>query len=72
MATTKKTVEKVKISLFKDNGLYKDDVIVTINGKNWQIKRGVEVEVPAFVAKVLDNAKKQQEVADKYISSMAN
>ena len=36
----------VKIKLFKDNGQYKDDVFVAVNGRAFQIMRGEEVEVP--------------------------
>lgn len=42
-----------KITLFKDNKDYKDDVFVCVNGRNMVIKRGVEVEVPESYAKVL-------------------
>ncbi len=31
----------------------KEDVFVGVNGRRWQIKRGIEVEVPACVAEVL-------------------
>lgn len=32
-----------------------DDVYVAVNGKSFLIKRGEEVEVPEYVAKVLKN-----------------
>ena len=32
-----------------------EDVYVAVNGKSYQIKRGVPVEVPAFVKEVLDH-----------------
>lgn len=48
-----KAKKMVKIQLFKDNKDYKDDVFVCINGKGYAVKRGVEVEVPEAVAKVL-------------------
>ena len=38
--------EKVRIKLFKDNGRYKGDLFVSVNGVNYKIRRGVEVEVP--------------------------
>ncbi len=37
--------ELVTTTLFKDNGKYKDDVFVCVNGKTCQIQRGVEVQV---------------------------
>ena len=46
----------VKLKLFKDNGQYKDDVFVAVNGRTFQIVRGVEVEVPACVAEVLEHS----------------
>ncbi|HIR77976.1 MAG TPA: hypothetical protein IAD38_03125 [Candidatus Egerieenecus merdigallinarum] len=49
----------VKLKLFKDNGQYKDDVFVAVNGRTFQIVRGVEVEVPACVAEVLEHSEAQ-------------
>ena len=51
--------EKVTVNLFLDNDKYKEDVIVSVNGKTWQIQRGVDVQVPRYVAEVLDNSMKQ-------------
>lgn len=55
----------VKIKLFQDNGRYKDDVFVGINGRTWLIKRGVEVEVPVEVAEVLENSARADAEANK-------
>ena len=44
---------KVRVTLFKDNGKYRDDVTVGVNGKVWRIKRGVPVEIPMYVWLVL-------------------
>lgn len=65
MATVKaNTGEKmVKVRLFKDNKNYQGDVFVGVNGKTYQIKRGVEVEVPDYVAEVLRNSSRQDENA---------
>ena len=49
----------VKIKLFKDNGQYKDDVFVAVNGRAFQIMRGVEVEVPDYVEEVLRHSETQ-------------
>lgn len=46
---------KVKLDLTKE---LKDDVFVSVNDKKYQIKRGVYVEVPWFVAEVLTNQEK--------------
>lgn len=51
--------QKVPVKLFKDNGKYRDDVFVAVNGKGWLIKRGVEVEVPRAVAEVLSQSMEQ-------------
>ena len=44
----------MKIKLFKDNSRYKEDLFVSVNGVNYKIRRGVEVEVPPEVAEVLE------------------
>lgn len=51
--------ELVTIQLFKDSEKYKDDKFVAVNGKTWQIKRGVPVQVPKYVADVLEQSMKQ-------------
>ena len=43
------------------------DVYVSINEQSWLIKRGVEVEVPWYVAELLANSRKQKEAADNFI-----
>ena len=52
-----------KIRLYKDNDRYKHDVQVIVNGKAYLLRRGVEIEVPAFVAEVLENAQAQSQLA---------
>lgn len=54
-----------KIYLFKDNDQYKDDLFVSVNGRNFQIQRGVEVEVPACVAEVIRNSDRQKRIAEE-------
>lgn len=51
--------ELVSVKLFKDSGKYRDDVFVAVNGKGWQIRRGVEVQVPRYVALVLQQSLEQ-------------
>ena len=53
--------KKVEIRLIKDKDRYKDDVIVNVNGKAWQIKRGVYVSVPRYIAEVIESSEKQDE-----------
>ncbi|MBP3703637.1 MAG: hypothetical protein J6I65_07595 [Lachnospiraceae bacterium] len=52
-------IKMVKIKLFKDNKTYKDDVTVGVNGVFYKVQRGVEVEVPDFVAEVIRNSERQ-------------
>lgn len=64
----------VKITLFKDNDRYKDDLFVAVNGFTYLIKRGIEVEVPLPVAEVIRNSEESDrmtaikiaETEDKY------
>ena len=51
MATTVKKV-KIQLPLTRTE---KDDVYVCVNGDSYQIKRGVPVEVPDYVAEVLQH-----------------
>lgn len=55
--------ELVTIRLFKDNERYRDDVFVSVNGRTFQIKRGMEVQVPRYVQEVLENSMNQDMVA---------
>lgn len=59
---SEKPVKMVKIRIAKSKER-SDDVVVSVNGKRWQIKRGVEVEVPDYVAEVLENTRKMDELA---------
>ena len=49
---------KIRIPKTKEQ---KDDVFVSVNFRTYQIQRGVEVEVPDFVAEVLQNREKMLE-----------
>ena len=51
--------EIVSIRLFSDNGRYKGDLFVSVNGVNYQIKRGVTVQVPPEVAEVIQHSEEQ-------------
>ena len=60
-----------KIFLFKDDSTYKDDLFVSVNGRNFQIQRGVEVEVPACVAEVIRNSDRQKQLAEQRLEKLA-
>lgn len=64
--------EMVKIKLRKDRNSKLSDLFVSVNGKAYLIKRGVEVEVPRYVAKVIEDAEEQEERAIDYCEELAN
>lgn len=69
--TTTKTTEKmvkIKIPLTRKE---QQDVWVSVNERTWQIKRGVEVEVPECVAEVLQHQEKMLGVAMEFESKAA-
>ena len=47
-------------------------VLVSVNGRNFKIMKGVEVEVPAYVAEVLENSRMMADTARRYVDTMAN
>ena len=53
--------KNVRIRLFKDNSRYKEDLFVSVNGVNYQIKRGVTVNVPPEVAEVIQHSQEQDD-----------
>ena len=60
------------IRLFKDNSRYKGDLFVSVNGVNYKIRRGVEVEVPPEVAEVLEHSQMQDELTAARIAAAEN
>ena len=66
-AETKKVIASEKEHLvtveIKKDREHREDVLVCVNGKNFQIKRGEKVEVPEYVCEVLENMKKMDELA---------
>lgn len=69
VAPTEKMV-KVKIPL--ERGKANKDVYVSVNDRDWQIKRGIEVEVPECVANVLHLSEEQLFKAYAYQESIAS
>ena len=47
-------------------------VIVSVNGRSWKIMKGVQVQVPDYVAEVLENAQMMADNARRYVDRMAN
>lgn len=62
MATANKMV-KIKLPLTRSE---KDDKWCAVNGKSFLIKRGVEVEVPDYVAEVLRNEEEMLSIGMAY------
>ena len=40
--------------------------IVSVNGRSWKIMKGVEVQVPDYVAEVLENAQMMADTARRF------
>lgn len=62
--------EPVPLMLHKDKSKQNDDLTVTVNGVNYQIKRGIPVTVPRCVALAVERSHKQELAADEYIESL--
>lgn len=61
----KNSEKTVKLKLPKTREL-QEDVFVSVNNRNWLIKRGVYVDVPACVAEVLQHAEEMEECALRF------
>jgi len=59
--------KRVNYMAFKDDGKYKDDIVVIVNGENFIIQRGVIVQLPKFVIMVLESKDRELRSANKYI-----
>lgn len=61
--------DTVMIHLFKDAHRYAAPVFVGVNGDNYLIQRGVDVEVPKAVAEVLRNSEAMESAAMEKIAA---
>ena len=52
---------KVKLRLFRDSNQYKDPLYAAVNGESYMIPRGVDVEVPYYIAEVIKNSEKEDQ-----------
>lgn len=71
MATTTTNAPKkvkIKLPLTREQ---KEDEWVALNGKSYQIKRGVEVEVPKGVAEILQHREEMLATAMEYEAQAA-
>ncbi|MDP4117971.1 MAG: hypothetical protein Q8873_02130 [Bacillota bacterium] len=62
----------VTVTLIKDNNNYKDDVTITYNGTNYQIQRGVPVQIPMYIKLILEDGYRQQLAADAYSEKLSH
>ena len=71
-AEAKRGPRKMWINVHKPAGSQEDGRFVSVNGKNWLIKYGVDVLVPEEVYEVLKNAAKAEAQRDMYIERLTN
>lgn len=87
MATTKKTVDEVNeapvaagsewdkiVTIFvpRANNGDSNVIPVSVNGRGFKVQRGVNVEVPAPIAEVLQHSFEAQEEAVRFIDGASN
>lgn len=71
-ATAPKPDDKVKVFFPKLRGRNEDQTIkVSINGKNYVIERGEEVEIPYKVKQIIDHSEQAEEDQFKFIEQHA-
>lgn len=77
-ALTKKTDEEAaslpipeRVVLRVPRDKKKGDLFVAVNGENFLIQRGVSVEVPRYVAEVIQNSLTQDEKAELMMESLS-
>ena len=70
-APKKEAAKMVKIRLPKVEGV-KGDLAVGWGGKMYKVKRGVTVEVPEVVAKIIGFSEAAQDSADAYEDSVVH
>ena len=64
--------ERVPFKAFKDNGRYKDDIIVGWNGKMYRIQRGKEVMIPRAVREIIYESMEQDQRTAELIEREEN
>lgn len=64
-----KKEDYVKIKLPKERRGEDNYIIVSVNCKSYKIMKGVWVEVPKFVAEVIENAETAEMEAEKFIEN---
>lgn len=64
-------VKMVQIKLPKAKKYEENFITASVNGKVYKIMRGVEVEVPENIAKVIERSAHMQDMADAYVVKTA-
>ena len=72
MAKNQDMAEKmVSVTIPRGRKQEENFVIVSVNGRSWKIMKGVQVQVPDYVAAVLENARMMADTARRYVDKMA-
>ena len=72
MAKNQDTAEKmVSVTIPRGRKQEENFVIVSVNGRSWKIMKGVQVQVPDYVAEVLENTRMMADTARRYVDKMA-
>lgn len=70
MTPAKWLEERIPFKALKDNGSYKDDLVVSVNGQRFQIQRGRVVMIPRNVFLAIDAAERQMAEYSEMIEAM--
>lgn len=68
-ATTSKKKVTVKLPRLQGQNAIQEEFF-SVNGRNYMIKRGEEIEIPEEVAEVIKNADKAEDYAMNYVSEL--
>ena len=71
MTPAKWLEERIPFKAIKDNGNYKDDLVVFVNGQRFQIQRGKLVMIPRKVFLAIDAAERQMAEYAEYAGGLA-
>ena len=67
-----RAAETVRVTIPRGRKQEENFVIVSVNGRSFKIMKGVQVEVPDYVAEVLVNSRMMAEEARRYVDRMAD
>ena len=67
-----RAAETVSVTIPRGRKQEENFVIVSVNGRSFKIMKGVQVEVPGYVAEVLVNSRMMAEEARRYVDRMAD